>query len=338
MDSCAIGLKVGLIATQRNCLLQAGGLSMNFNLLIAGIVTCFFIITPVATGQVIVQEVPKAGESFRDCPDCPDMVVIPAGSFEMGSPGNEAGRFDNEGPVHHVTISHAIALGKTKITRGQFAAFVSTTGYNAGDKCWVFHGGNKWVENKDRSWRNPGYYQDDNHPVVCVNWNDAKAYVDWLSRKTGKQYQLPSEAEWEYSARAGTTTARYWGNSADQACGYANVADQTAQVQIPRTSSWTVHNCTDGFAHTSPVRSFNPNAFGLYDMIGNVWEWVEDSWHDSYNDAPIDGSAWHGDTQHVLRGGSWDDIPQISRVAARNRNEAADRFDDFGFRIERPLP
>ena len=137
---------------------------------------------------------PKAGTIFRDCPDCPEMVVIPAGSFDMGSPDSEDGQGDDEGPVRRVKVA-VFALGKTEITRGQFAAFVKKTKYDAGDKCWTFENG-KFRE-RDGDWRKPGYLQDDKHPVACINWNDAKAYAIWLSRKTGKQYRLPSEAEWE---------------------------------------------------------------------------------------------------------------------------------------------
>jgi formylglycine-generating enzyme len=310
---------------------------MNYKLLIAGIGGFFFIGTAMAADQVIAQA-KIAGETFLDCPDCPEMVVIPAGNFEMGSPSTEVGRFEIESLVHHVTISHSFAMGKSAITRGQFAAFVNATNYNAGDKCLIFSGSSKWLEKDGRNWKNPGYPQDDSHPAVCINWNDAAAYIEWLSRKTGEQYKLPSEAEWEYSARAGTSSSRFWGENADEACGYANVADQTAQAQLPRTETWTIHNCTDGYAHTAPVKSFKPNAFGLYDMIGNVWEWVGDGWHDSYNKAPSDGVVWQGDMQSVLRGGSWNAMPQIARMAARNRNEPSDRFDDFGFRVERILP
>ncbi len=166
---------------------------------------------------------------FKDCADCPEMVVIPAGSFEMGSPASEAGRDSDEGPQHRVTLAKPFALAKAEITRGQFAAFVADSGHQTGDKCWTFEGG-KYEERSGRNWRNPGYSQQDSHPIACLNWGDAKAYANWLARKTGKPYRLPSEAEWEYAVRAGATTARYWGESPDQACSYANIADQTAKT------------------------------------------------------------------------------------------------------------
>lgn len=281
-------------------------------------------------------QVPKAGDIFRDCTACPEMVVIPAGSFDMGSSGSEADRSRDEGPVHRVNVA-TFAMSKTEITRGQFADFVKKTKYSAGDKCWTLEKGK--VEERDGDWRKFRYGQEDNYPIGCLNWNDVKAYTQWLSRMTGKQYRLPTEAEWEYAARGNATTARYWGDNPDEACAYANVADKTAQAQIRGASSWSAHNCTDGFAYTSPVGSFKANAFGLYDMLGNAWEWTEDSYHDSYKGAPVDGSAWQGDgVKRVLRGGSWNSSPRIVRVAMRNSYKPERRFSFFGLRLARALP
>ena len=279
---------------------------------------------------------PKAGKVFRDCPSCPEMVVIPAGSFDMGSPGSEAGRAKDEGPVHRVNVA-TFALGKTEITRGQFAAFVKKTKYSSGDKCRTLEGGK--FEERNGNWGKLGYSQGDQHPVACINWNDAQAYAEWMSRKTRKLYRLPTEAEWEYAARGNTITARYWGNNPDEACGYANAADKTTQAQIHGATSWSVHKCTDGFAYTAPVGSFKANAFGLNDMLGNVWEWIEDDYHDSYNNAPTDGSTWQGDGAHrMLRGGSWNDAPRNVRAAIRYSSKPALRFSSFGFRLARVLP
>lgn len=280
---------------------------------------------------------PKAGKIFRDCPSCPEMVVIPSGTFDMGSPDSEAKRNDDEGPVHRVNIA-TFALGKTEVTLAQFAAFVKETKYNAGDKCWTLESGN--FEERSGNWRKPGYPQDNKHPVACIDWDDAQAYAKWLSRKTGKKYRLPTEAEWEYSARGNTGTARYWGDNPDDACKYANVADKTAQAQIHGATSWLVHHCTDGFSYTAPVGSFKPNAYGLNDMLGNVWEWTEDSYHDSYKGAPTGGSTWQGDgAKRVLRGGSWNNSPSDVRAAIRyNSSKAALRFSSFGFRMARLLP
>lgn len=279
----------------------------------------------------------KAGKSFHDCPNCPEMVVIPAGSFDMGSPDSEEGRNDDEGPLHKVNVAD-FAMGKTEITRGQFAEFVSKTSYDAGDKCWTLEE-RKYKEREGRNWREPGYVQDDNHPAVCINWDDASAYAEWMSHKTGKHYRLPTEAEWEYASRGNTSTARYWGDNPDEACRYANGADKTTQAQVPGAAFWLFHNCTDEFAYTAPVGRFEHNAFGLHDMLGNVAEWVADNYHESYTDAPADGSAWLGDGERrVLRGGSWNNDPNNMRAAIRNRNKPGLRLNSFGFRLARDLP
>jgi formylglycine-generating enzyme required for sulfatase activity len=234
------------------------------------------------------------------------MVRVPAGSFTRGSSASEAGRFDTEGPQHRVTIGTAFSLAKYEVTRGEFAAFVLAAGHRAaGD------------------WRNPGFAQTDRHPVVNVSWNDAKAYVAWLSKTSGKPYRLPSGAEWEYAARAGTTTARYWGERHQEACRYANVDDAS-------------HGCRDGHANTAPVGTFLPNAFGLHDMLGNVWEWTEDCGDGRYAGAPVDGSPWSGPcSRREVRGGSWGDIPRYARAAVRISDTAGSHVSLIGFRVAR---
>ena len=289
-----------------------------------------------ATKASKTSHAPKAGKLFRDCQDCPEMVVIPAGSFDMGSPKSENGRDDDEGPAHRVKVA-AFALSKTEITRGQFATFVKKTKYNAGDKCWTFVDG-KFKE-REGDWRKPGYAQNDKHPVACVNLYDAQAYAKWLSRKTRKQYRLPTEAEWEYAARGKTSSSRYWGDNPDEACKYANVTDKTAKAQIPGSLSWLAHNCMDNFAYSAPAGRYKANAFGLKDMLGNVWEWTEDSYHENYEGAPANGSAWDvKGAKRVLRGGSWNSDPQNVRAAVRNSNKSTLRFSIFGFRLARKLP
>lgn len=264
------------------------------------------------------------------------MVVIPAGRFDMGSPESEEDRDDDEGPVHRVRVT-AFALSKTEITRTQFEAFVKDTGYNAGNKCWTLADG-KFKE-REGSWRKPGYPQDGGHPVTCISWNDAQAYAKWVSRKTGKQYRLPTEAEWEYAARGNTRNSRYWGDNPKKACTYANVSDRTAKAKIPGTLSWLAHNCTDSFAYTAPAGRFKANVFGLKDMLGNLWEWTEDSYHDSYDGAPASGGSWQGNgAKHALRGGSWNSDPQNVRASVRNSNRPTLRFSIFGFRLARRLP
>jgi formylglycine-generating enzyme required for sulfatase activity len=276
----------------------------------------------------------SAGEVYRDRlkdgSKGPQMVWIAAGSFEMGS-NNGSSR---EKPVHRVSITQPFAMGRYEVTVGEFRQFVNATGYRTDAEkkgsCYSWSSGGKYINGVN--WRSPGFSQNDNHPVVCVSWNDAMAYAKWLSQQTGKQYSLPSEAQWEYAARAGTKTARYWGNDADDACGYANVADKKAKQKY---SGWTIHNCTDGYVYTAPVGQFEPNAFGLFDMLGNVWEWCADPWHSNYKGAPTDGQVWSGgdESYRVLRGGSWNYIPGFARTAGRRRITSVGRAGGYGFRV-----
>ena len=298
--------------------------------------TCavFVLMASAAHAPSVAADVTQAGTKLRDCPECPEMVVVPAGSFMMGSPG-EAGRDDDEGPVHRVAIGYPIAVGVNEVTRGEFARFVEATGRSTGNACRTYEGG-EFEERFDRHWRNPGFSQTDEHPVVCVNWNDAQAYVRWLSRETGEWYRLLSESEWEYVARAETGTARYWGEGEEDQCRYANGADREAKR---RNSEWTTVDCDDGHYWTSPVGSYEANGFGLRDVLGNVWEWVEDCGSGSYDGAPADGSAWEsGDcSERVLRGGSWSDRPGTLRSALRNSGPAGLRDDESGFRVARRI-
>ena len=271
----------------------------------------------------------------RDCDGCPEMVVVPAGSFTMGSPDSEAGRWPREGPRHTVTITRAFAAGRFEVTRGEFAKFVRETGYPAGGGCYYWTGSN--VESQpSKDWRTPGFWQTARDPVVCVSWLDAQAYTRWLAAKTGKPYRLLTEAEWEYAARAGAQTSRPWGDDPDEACLYANVADFAART-IPGADLWRFHNCDDRNTYTAPAGSYKPNAFGLYDMIGNAWEWVEDCWHEDYKGAPTDGSAWTGGdcSGRVMRGGAWVNMPDFARSALRGWDAAGDRGDFRGFRVAR---
>ncbi len=210
------------------------------------------------------------------------------------------------------------------------------TGHELGNSCWTYeYGEMKW--RWERTWRDPGFSQSELEPVVCVNWADAQAYVAWLSETTGARYRLPSEAEWEYAARAGTQTARYWGDGAAGGCTYANAADSTLKEEH---RGWAVAACRDGEVNTSLVGSYRANAFGLHDMLGNVWEWVEDCWHDDYTGAPSDGEAWTSDgdcERRVLRGGSWSHGPRNVRSANRNWSDRDNRLFNNGFRVVRAL-
>ena len=279
----------------------------------------------------------QVGRVFRDCEGCPEMVVVSAGSFEMGSPSSEEGRDDDEGPVHRVTIGERFAVGVREVTRGEYRRFVRATGHSAGDSCWTYESGD-WEDRRGRNWEDPGYEQTDGHPVVCVNWEDAKGYVEWLSRETGAGYRLLSEAEWEYVARAGSKGARYWGGSEAGQCGHANGGDGALKRHYSDWK-WKTVSCNDGHVHTAPVGSFGRNGFGLHDVHGNVWEWVEDCWNGSYAGAPSDGRAWErGDCRRrVLRGGSWGLGPRFLRSAIRLRLTSGIRYNDFGFRVARTL-
>ena len=202
----------------------------------------------------------------------------------------------------------------------------------------------RWEHQEAASWRTPGFSQSDDHPVVCVSWEDASAYARWLGQETGLGYRLPSEAEWEYAARAGTTTHFYWGDGTNH-CSYGNAADRTASRTLrPQSSRWAFSDCADGIVWTSSVGAFAPNAFGLYDMSGNVSEWVEDCDHPGYGGAPKDGSAWTvawtSDgvcSAHMVRGGSWAASPMSLRSALRSRGDAGLRSVTVGFRVARTL-
>lgn len=286
------------------------------------------------------------GKLIVDCPDCPEMMVIPAGSFQMGSPDLERERGNDESPQHNVNVQR-FALGRTEITFAQWDACVADGGCNG-------------YLPKDEGWGRG------ERPVINVSWDDAQAYVQWLSLKTGKSYRLPSEAEWEYAARAESTTPFnnncnhkpnrqsttpppttllstsllcefYNGN-----CIHTDEANYNGDYRYCNGGSVCCLTTATGVyrAQTLPVGSFAANAFGLLDMRGNVWEWVEDCYHDSYSDAPSDGSAWtSGECQsRVLRGGSWLDEPRDLRAAIRFWNGSMYRDDNFGFRAARTLP
>jgi formylglycine-generating enzyme len=253
----------------------------------------------------------------------------------MGSPSGEKDRSDDEGPTHQVTIGASFAVGKLAVTRGQFAAFVNDSGYTPGTSCTTITPADT-LESAGKSFRDPGFKQDDSHPAVCISWDDANAYVAWLGKKTGKAYRLLTEAEYEYADRAGTQTPYWFGSDGDKLCGYANGADATLNTQFTSADTAT---CKDGYVYTAPGGSFAANDFGLYDMAGNVWEWTEDCYHESYDGAPGDGSAWTaGDcSERVLRGGSWVSNPQYLRSASRGGSSTGGRLYSYGFRVARTL-
>ena len=301
--------------------------------------------TPTVHRMSLREASPQMRDRFRDCPECPEMAVVPAGSFRMGSPSWEQGRDDDEGPMHEVTFAAPFALGVYEVTVAEFGRFVDETGYrteaerDAEKGCYTMEipTRNKWEYTAGRSWRDLEYEIEGDQPVVCVSWDDAKKYVAWLSENTGMPYRLPSESEWEYAARAGSETKYHFGNDEAQLCVYGNVADETP---LRNGNIWTNKAaCSDGAVYPTRVGAYRPNAFGLYDMHGNVWEWTEDCSNDSYAGAPSDGSAWeNGDcAKRVLRGGSWSLRPSLLRVAHRIKDATGIRFDNGGFRVAQTL-
>lgn len=273
---------------------------------------------------------PGSGEAFRDCADCPTMVVIPAGEFLMGSPPKEKPRRESEGPQHAVTIAKPFALGKYEVTYGQYAKFVTATGHVSGKSCVVWTGKIGGEPLTGKSWKDPNFPQGDDSPVTCITWGDGKAYAAWLSKTTGHRYDLPTEAQWEYAARAGTTGASSIPTGpGDTACKYANTSDLSAK-ENGGGPDWKYAQCYDGYgARTAPVGQYEPNPFGLHDMYGNVWEWIEDCWHDSYVGAPTDGSAWITEDcgTRVVRGSSLSAPPDNLRSSVRSRGGIEARMD-----------
>jgi formylglycine-generating enzyme required for sulfatase activity len=277
----------------------------------------FVIVGPYKQKQILpyvltperIERAFTAGQSFRECAnDCPEMIVVQAGEFMMGSPTTEKGRYDDEdegdGRQHRVGIAKQFAVSKFEVT------------FSDWDRCVSLGGCPKDARAGDAGWGRG------TRPVIYVGWDDAQRYVAWLSRMAGKVYRLLTEAEWEYAARAGKPTAYSWGDEIGKDNANCNGCG----------SEWDNRK-------TAPVGSFVPNAFGLYDMHGNVWEWVEDCYHDNYNGAPLDGTAWiAGDCKYrVVRGGSWMVPPQVLRTANRRRYTPGDRDPDLGFRVGRTL-
>ncbi len=293
----------------------------------------------MAPGAAAQAEQTAGGRTFKDCADCPQMVMIPAGRFVMGAAPQEEARehlsdaFRHRSePQREVRVTPFYA-GKFEVTRGQYRVFAESTG-RTGDGCFVWTGA-AFEKDPAKDWRNPGYAQDDTHPVACVSWEDASAYAQWLSHRTGKRYRLPSEAEWEYAARAGTTTARHWGDDGNAACDHANGADLATEAQVPGATDWSAAPCNDRHAYTAPVGSYRANAFGLHDMLGNVAEWAQDCWNGNYRGAPTDGRAWAtGDCAlRAVRGGAWNESPVGLRAAYRVGSPTVIRVYSRGFRV-----
>ena len=299
---------------------------------------CIFAITAARADEPQVKDVAtaKPGTMFRECTDCPEMMVIPAGSFTMGSPESEKiwatkhgaspQSVSDEAPQHRVAV-RSFALGKYDVTRAEYAIFVHETGYPPGDGCGK--DSFKWNKQPDLNWKSPGFNQTDRDPAVCISWQDARAYVAWLNKKMSGDvsrsgdgpYRLPSEAEWEYAARGSTTTRFWWGDNDDGAAAHV----------------WYKEN-SDGKTHSVGLKPANP--FGLYDIVGNIWQWTQDCYADSYAKAPTSGSATEGaaSCMRVDRGSCWLYPSWLLRSATRERNPADFRDVIMGFRVARTLP
>ncbi len=289
-------------------------------------VLCDGLLVSVATGKNPCIK-PGSGQSFKDCPDCPEMVVVPSGSFSMGSTPAEVDAlvkeygkdweqyFKWETPQHRVSIGEPFAVGEFSITVGEYRACVKAGGCKAPE--WEEPGSKYNVKTgSDDHYKKLGEaLMGDRYPIVGVSWHDAESYAKWLSEKTGKGYRLLSEAEFEYAARAGSKTRYWWG-------------DTISKSQANYQGSKTV-----------PVKTFQPNRWGLYQVHGNVWSWTEDCWNENYHNAPDNGAAWTtGDCgPRVLRGGSWNFVPMDLRSADRFRNDAGSRYGYYGFRLARTL-
>lgn len=284
--------------------------------------------------------------AFRDCDACPLMVDIPAGEFLMGTAPEDrlidprTGKpATNDSPQHLVTLAQDFALGRYELAVGEYAAFVAETGREHGGKCMGFDAPNQFKMSSKFNWQRIDAEQSARHPVGCVSFYDAQAYADWLREKTGKPYRLPTEAEWEYAARAGATTSYHWGSSAADACEYANVRSPGAQSISQRQMESDENDgfpCDDGYPAAAPVGSFAANGFGLHDMQGNAWEWVADCNHKDYEGAPADGSAWldaEGCQFGLIRSGSFLNRVERSSTTVRVGRPRAGRGTNMGFRV-----
>jgi formylglycine-generating enzyme required for sulfatase activity len=268
-------------------------------------------------GTAPAQEPPAPGSAFRDCPTCQEMVVLPTGQYGMGAPPLNQGRPYAEGELRRVEVTEPFAIGKFEVTFDEWEACVR-------DKRCEAANDEGWGRGK--------------RPVINVSWEQAAGYAKWLAKKTGKPYRLPTEAEWEYAARAGADRGRFFNIAPGKTCEYANLYDLTGKAE--HEYEWENVPCKDGFSVTAPVGSFKPNAFGLHDMLGNVWEWTEDclsaKWRGMRNDtsALIEGDC----SQRAFRGGSWLNFPPYYIYFADRYKFLGARHNDLGFRVARDLP
>jgi len=270
-------------------------------------------------GNACAASAPLPGKAFKDCKNCPEMVVLPAGTFTMGSPEDEVGREPDEGPMHEVTFKKAFAISRFQVLAGEWKAYLHSTGYKMPDG--DTRPGRECLAGE------PRYPMSDRQPAVCMDWREAEAYAKWLSKKTGKAYHLVSEAQREYAVRGGTTGP------------FPFPFDEGKAYSIAQHAN--TYGPADGFSYTSPAGSFPPNAFGVYDGHGNVWEWTADCYVDTYQGAPTDGSprldSQECEDRRSIRGNDWTEAPVFSRSANRNERSEYTRGDWLGFRVAREL-
>ncbi|MFM6829417.1 MAG: formylglycine-generating enzyme family protein [Novosphingobium sp.] len=307
------------------------------------------IVTIFAGGCAALQDAPRAVPA-------PQMVTIMPGRFVAGSTPDETRSAHypdiyaaREQPARSVIVQRPFALGRTEVTRGEFARFVRATGWRPDGPCGFLADGptNLWDADTAHDWRNPGFAQTDQHPVVCVNLSDARGYAAWLSQHTGRRFRLPSGTEWEYAARAGTTASRWW----DDAEAGGEMQDPCRNANVSGAERARAHNggsvdpakffaCEDGFVETAPVASFQPNPWGLHDMLGNVWEWTEDCLNADQAAASSDTAArTMGDcASHIDRGSSWTNSPKYVRAASQHPDLVGARNTVLGFRLAEDLP
>jgi formylglycine-generating enzyme required for sulfatase activity len=315
-------------------------------------ILCAVVFGAAATTEKAVAGAP---ESIRDCADCPELVPIPVGDFVMGADIEEPRRLElpefwavREQPKHRVRMARAFALGKYELTRGEFARFAAETGYSPAPGCWHFVG-TEWLFDESRSWQDAKISETDAHPVTCINWHDASAYLEWLSRKTGQRYRLASEAEWEYAVRAGTSTAYWFGDDPARICEFVNLGDLDTQdrfrwhetkIKYDKMSDWKGQSCRDGYPTLAPVAATAANPFGLHGMLGNANEWVADCWNDDHRSATGNQAARLTGADcglRVMRGQGWTAVAASTRAAFRLKMNATDRRFTFGFRVARDL-
>lgn len=307
--------------------------SRNSNILILSLITGFLSLGLQACSSLT--ELPQTTEAqaqsspvytFKDAlksgASGPEMVVIPKGNFVMG---DQQGLGKSNEQAHEVHINQPYAIGKFEVTVAQFREFIQSTGYvtsaEKGQGCYTFGQARTWNWIERTDWSQPNFQQTDNHPVVCVSWHDAVAYTHWLSEQTGQQYRLPTEAEWEYVARAGTNTSYWWGNES-QKCNNANCCLGQNWIEKQTTS----------------VGSYQANAFGVHDTSGNVWEWTASNYVEQYNGNENKiANVKEIETMKAMRGGSWYNFPSDTRASKRGKNWPQERYSTIGFRVVRAV-